>query len=184
MKKIRFFSQCLALSLCFLIYGFSSQSLAAPGQENGADEAWMNMPAGARPAYMGIHGGTMPVSLLVSGDGASLLTFVGRTGNDFLETLREAWLPLPTMGNSTRVPSWRAKSGAPSLFAGNATATMPVLSLPGETLAKEGWLANLQPFGLSPRPLRIEGEVTRPEFVPAAKKYRILFLPDHFQPRR
>ena len=45
------------------------------------------MPAGARPTYMGIHGGTMPVSLLVYGDGSSLVTFVGRTGNDFLEML-------------------------------------------------------------------------------------------------
>ena len=32
-------------------------------------EGWTAMPAGARSTYLGIHGGTVPVSLLVSRDG-------------------------------------------------------------------------------------------------------------------
>ena len=53
-------------------------------------EGWTAMPAGARSTYLGIHGGTVPVSLLVSRDGMSLVSFVGQTGNDFLELLRRA----------------------------------------------------------------------------------------------
>ena len=53
-------------------------------------EGWTAMPAGARSTYLGIHGGTVPVSLLVSRDGMSLVSFVGQTGNDFLVLLRRA----------------------------------------------------------------------------------------------
>ena len=54
-------------------------------------EGWTAMPAGARSTYLGIHGGTVPVSLLVSRDGMSLVSFVGQTGNDFLELLRRGY---------------------------------------------------------------------------------------------
>ena len=54
-------------------------------------KGWTAMPAGARSTYLGIHGGTVPVSLLVSRDGMSLVSFVGQTGNDFLELLRRGY---------------------------------------------------------------------------------------------
>ena len=60
-------------------------------------EGWTAMPAGARSTYLGIHGGTVPVSLLVSRDGMSLVSFVGQTGNDFLELLRRADVRLPSL---------------------------------------------------------------------------------------
>jgi hypothetical protein len=46
------------------------------------------MPAGARATYIGIHGGTVPVSLLTSRDGTHMVALVGQTGNDFLRTLK------------------------------------------------------------------------------------------------
>lgn len=49
---------------------------------------WGEMPAGAKTAYIGIHGGTVPVSLLSSGDGSPMIAMVGLTGNDFLNFLR------------------------------------------------------------------------------------------------
>lgn len=132
---------------------------------------------------MGIHGGTMPVSLLVAGDGEALLTFVGRTGNDFLEALRATDLPLPSLLNATRSQSSTLPSPANcGLFAGNATASLPVIALSGERLA--GHQGKLQPFGLSDHPLCIEGEILRPTTTSRAKSYRLFFLPAFLQPKR
>lgn len=178
MKKIHFFSLLLALSLNTFV--ISPAGLAADSQK---DNEWVSMPAGARSAYMGIQGGTMPVSLLVSGDRASLFTFVGRTGNDFLEVLRKAYLPLPSFGNATRMAT-SAKTGSADLFAGNATESMPVLPISGDILSREGLAGNLQPFGLSTEPLSIEGSVSKPSATTPVKKYRLFFLPDYLQPRR
>ena len=46
------------------------------------------MPAGAKTTYIGIHGGTVPVSLLTAGDGSPMIALVGLTGSDFLNFLR------------------------------------------------------------------------------------------------
>ena len=40
------------------------------------------MPAGAKTTYIGIHGGTVPVSLLTAGDGSPMIALVGLTGSD------------------------------------------------------------------------------------------------------
>lgn len=130
---------------------------------------------------MGIHGGTMPVSLLVSRDGHSLFSFVGRTGDDFLEALRQAHKPLPTFGNSTRLAPPRAPAG---LFAGNSTESAPVFSLPGAARLMEDSCRHLQPFGLSDAPSSIEGRVLKPNPAPEARPLRIFGLRDYFQPRR
>lgn len=145
------------------------------------NEDWIFMPAGAKPSYMGIHGGTMPVSLLVSDDGASLLAFVGRTGNDFIEDLRNVHLPIPSFGNSTGhgMPRMAGQTG---IFAGNATAVMPVFPIRGDGLAD--FNSRLEPFGLSQEPLRIEGRVEKPDISPRARNFRVFFLPDYFKPRR
>lgn len=158
---------------------------AAPGADGtGADDGWVVMPAGGRPAYMGIHGGTMPVSLLVAGDGASLVTFVGRTGNDFLEALRATDLPLPSLLNATVARS-RAMSGGAALFAGNATSSLPVIPLTGESFAALAEQpGKLQPFGLSDEPLAIEGRAVRPKALSPAKTYRLFVLPQYLAPAR
>ena len=156
---------------------------APPGLSGEAGDGWVVMPAGARPAYMGIHGGTMPVSLLVAGDGASLFTFVGRTGNDFLEALRATDMPLPSLLNATVARS-RAVTGGAALFAGNATSSLPVIPLTGEGFAalaeKPG---ALQPFGFSEQPLSIEGRAARPKALSPVKTYRLFVLPQYLQPQ-
>lgn len=140
-------------------------------------EEWFIMPAGARPAYFGIHGGTMPVSLLVADDGSNLFTFVGRTGNDFMEVLKKVHTPLPTLGNAT----WALPGGAKEtgLVAGNATASLPVMPFSRANL--EGGLAP-QPFGLSTEPLSIEGRVMKPAIFPHARSLRVIFRPDFLRP--
>lgn len=159
--------------LALAIFSFASCRGAKGADE--AEEQWTVMPAGAKPSFMGIHGGTMPVSLLVAEDGSTLFTFVGRTGDDFLNALKSISLPLPTFGNAT----WsRGGSGRGArLFAGNATASLPVIAISGDALAA----CHLQPFGLSPEPLSIEGEAPRPRAFPHVKSLRPFFLPDYFR---
>lgn len=157
----------------------AATALAAAGE----DEEWITVPAGGRPAYMGIQGGTMPVSLLVVGNGEALLTFVGRTGNDFLEVLKATDLPLPRLLNVTSPKSIQLDPPpGHALFAGNATSSLPVIQLAGERLG--GQLGKLQPFGLSDEPLRIEGTVERPAAARKAKSYRLSFMPAFLQPQR
>ena len=75
---------CLALTMHSVAQSHSTVfRMAEPG--------WVSMPAGARCAYLGIHGGTVPVSLLATSTGNSLISFVGQTGNDFLELLRRGF---------------------------------------------------------------------------------------------
>lgn len=138
---------------------------------------------------MGIHGGTMPVSLLVYGDGSSLVTFVGRTGNDFLEVLRRTDLPVPSLLNATmqqpRPSHGKLPQGGTVLMAGNAADSMPVIQLTGEGLARMDLpVGQLQPFGLSDKALPIEGQVSKPAHLSPVKRYRLLFQPQYLQPRR
>lgn len=162
-----------------LVLSSLMQAIAADSDS----EPWSFMPAGAKQSYMGIHGGTMPVSLLVSADGASLLSFVGRTGDDFIEALRKARLPVPSFSNATSSGKPHAKGGA-ALFAGNATATLPVFAFSGSILPSSSFSAHLEPFGLSREPASIEGEVAKPRKFPHARSARLFRLPDYFQPRR
>ena len=101
----------------------------------------------------------MPVSLLVSRDGMSLVSFVGQTGNDFLELLRRADVRLPSLLSSVLGSSY----GGSMLLAGRAQRSMPVLYVLGDRLAAmpQG-LQGLQPFGLSDKPLSIEGSISLP----------------------
>ena len=142
------------------------------------------MPAGARPAYFGIHGGTMPVSLLVYGDGSSLVTFVGRTGNDFIDMLRQAEVSMPSPLNATSQRSAAGKAASPSanatavLMAGSSSSSLPVFNVTGEGLSRmDVPPGQLQPFGLSDKALSIEGEVTAPQRLSTVKQYRLLFQP-------
>lgn len=52
-----------------------------------AHDGWIKLESGSRQAYVGIHGGTAPLSLMRSSDGV-LFAFTGQTGNDFLHVLK------------------------------------------------------------------------------------------------
>ena len=157
---------------------------AAPATVGGQPlpEGWTAMPAGARSTYLGIHGGTVPVSLLVSRDGMSLVSFVGQTGNDFLELLRRADVRLPSLLGSILGSS----HGGSMLLAGRAQRSMPVLYVLGDRLAAmPRGLQGLQPFGLSDKPLSIEGNISLPpRRNPAARSYRLHIDPRYLDPRR
>ncbi len=179
MKKILVFLIALAILVIF------QNAACADEAEPRNDDGWVRMPAGAKSAYMGIHGGTMPVSLFVGDGGSSLLAFAGRTGNDFLEVLRKIKLPLPSFGNATKpVGALEAQGkGQTGLFAGNATASLPVIPLSGNFFAREEWLESLEPFGFSATPLSIEGQAAKPDKLPMKKRARFMFQPGAFHLR-
>ncbi|MBO4369548.1 MAG: hypothetical protein J5803_05560 [Desulfovibrio sp.] len=175
--------QKICLLLILLFAGFAPFTLAA---EEPLQSSWVRMPAGARPTYMGIHGGTMPVSLLVSDDGSSLLTFVGRTGNDFIEVLHRTEFQIPSLLKKVAQNATRdALQQSPILHAGNKKVSMPVLYSTGfgfqHTMVND---CALLPFGFSDEPISIEGHVRIPETKKTTtKRYRLFFQPHYLTPR-
>lgn len=91
----------MSISAPSLLTGFCRLALCAallPARAEGAAAAhdrWITIEPGYRPAYVGIHGGTAPISLLRASNGL-LFAFTGQTGNDFLHILR---------GNATGAPN-------------------------------------------------------------------------------
>ncbi|MDR3358560.1 MAG: hypothetical protein LBN96_06890 [Desulfovibrio sp.] len=190
---------------CILPWLVHSPVLAADPVAD--DRGWTIMPAGARPAYMGIHGGTMPVSLLVVADGSSLLGFVGRTGNDFLDVLRSTKVSffsgLPFNGNADKesaVNSGEAakyreniagisdrgtSGGINSVFVtGNGLTSLPVIQIGSGLAALPFTTEQLLPFGFSDKPLSIEGDVAPPAKSAPVHRYRLVFEPQYLQPRK
>lgn len=149
--------------------------MGPPAPEGLLSEAWVEMPAGARPAYIGIHGGTVPVSLLTAHDGQSMITLVGRTGNDFLRTLHKTDIRHPRdVGNAPR--SMPESNATAVLMADTAIGNVPVFYCTGKGFARmelpeDQW----QPFGLSEKPMLLEGQAGKPLNTAAqqgVKKYR------------
>lgn len=171
---------------CCVLWGLCLLPAVCPAAGgNGRDESWAVMPAGARTAFFGLHGGTMPVSLLVTRDGTSLVTFVGRTGNDFMEILRRSEHSLPTFFRAGRGAVTGPSANATTvLMAGSSSGSLPVFNIPGEGLWRVAAPDQLQPFGLSDTPLSIEGEVRRPARLTPAKPYPLPVRPQYLQPRR
>ena len=176
---------CIFCCLTALLTIAASMTQAA--EEKLAEEPWVRMPAGARPTYMGIHGGTMPVSLLVSDDGSSLLTFVGRTGNDFIEVLHRTEFQMPSFlkraaQNSTQDA---LEQGRTILQAGDKKTSMPVIYITGLGFLRSTVDdAELLPFGFSEKPVSIEGRVRMPDAAtPKRKEYRLFFQPRYLIPR-
>jgi hypothetical protein len=126
----------------------------ANGKENAdADGGWVSMEKGSRPAYVGIHGGTAPLSLLRSPEG-DIFALTGNTGNDFSRILRN-----DIARNATK------------LSADAAAATFSPLQD-----------ENLRPFGLSNppgfgdgagAPLALESYPAEPDPLPAIKPLRL-----------
>lgn len=183
------------LCLCALmIFSLAPRSTGADTQKTASlppsGQGWIVMPEGARQAYFGIHGGTIPVSLLATSEGTSLVTFVGATGNDFLSLLRRAEIRMPSLLNGTQPGKPLARlplipGRGCKLTAGSSTTSLPVFYLSDEMLARLAATPGmLQPFGLSAQPLSIEGQVSMPDPFSHTPRYHILVGPQYLQPRR
>jgi hypothetical protein len=176
---------CACLALC----AASWQPAYAEPDKTALAPQWIYMPAGARATYIGIHGGTVPVSLLTSRDGTHMVALVGQTGNDFLRTLKaypgtnETPLSLPSGSlpapggaedanfahpnpQATIVPALpplRLAANATLLMAGTAVGAMPVIYVTGHSFASLSRLyADSLPFGISEHSPLLEGSVKAP----------------------
>ena len=178
---------CACFALCAV---FRQDALAEQGKSVPAPQ-WIYMPAGARAAYIGIHGGTVPVSLLTSRDGTHMVALVGQTGNDFLRTLKVdpgtagSLLPVPAqavfppdLDGEKNVDLWDLKAQAPVvtglspsrltsnatlLMAGTAVGAMPVIYATGHSFASLSRLyTDSLLFGISENSPLLEGSVKAP----------------------
>lgn len=74
-----------ALLACCLLF-----AAPAPAEENkpsSDEENWITMPEGNRATFVGIHGGTVPITIFSSEDG-KMIALPGNSGKDFLNILR------------------------------------------------------------------------------------------------
>ena len=172
---------CACLALCAVSW---QPARAEPGK-NALASQWIHMPAGARATYIGIHGGTVPVSLLTSRDGTHMVALVGQTGNDFLRTLKvdpgtAGALPAPSGTPSTladeedaevalqtsaapALPTLRLAANATLLMAGTAVGAMPVIYATGHSFASlnQNYTDSLL-FGIAENSPLLEGSVKAP----------------------
>jgi hypothetical protein len=86
--RVFFLSFPLGFSLfafmCGAAWGAGSgHTFAVPVEEQ---RGWVRVSPGIRPVYVGIHGGTAPVSLRVAPDG-SIIAVTGHSGNDFTKII-------------------------------------------------------------------------------------------------
>ena len=151
----------------------------------GAPSPWVSIPAGARKTYIGIHGGTVPVSLLTAGDGSPMIAQVGLTGSDFLHFLRSGGKPetvtlqditpytdvgtlapdeteaaLSASAEQTPDKPALPNKNATVLFAGTAAGDVPVIYATGHSFESMSLVpANWAPFGLTEKALSFEGTV-------------------------
>ncbi len=72
------------LSICFASVGPIS-AFAEPAE---ADEEWVCMPEGGKPAFVGVQGGTVPATVFYSGDKKETTAQAGLGSNDFLEAVQ------------------------------------------------------------------------------------------------
>lgn len=103
---------------------------------------WVSMPAGSKSAYLGIQGGTVPLTLMRSPNGA-LIALPGRSGHDFMETL--SGNPGKIKHNDAYTPSYAIGEDNKMIAGLNADPEekRPIYHTTGAPLAT--WV----PFGLS-----------------------------------
>ncbi len=158
----------LVMSLLFPVRGSAAGETV---RENTGPVQWVEMPAGARKTYIGIHGGTVPVSLLTAGDGSPMIAQVGLTGSDFLHFLRSGGKPdrdfvlFDITAETEAAPAPVAAPVLPTrnatvLLAGTAAGDVPVIYATGRTFESMSLVPdNWAPFGLTQKPLSAEGSV-------------------------
>ena len=190
MKSIRLVAALLAAFFCAV----SAEAAQEAEKKDSGPAQWVNMPAGARKTYIGVQGGTVPVSLLTAGDGSPMIARVGLTGSDFLHFLRSGGkldndvvlfgiMPStdPALETSPQASSGATRQApmvpplpsknATVLLAGTAAGDVPVIYATGRTFEDMSLVpANWAPFGLTEKPLSAEGSVK--VILPEPKKAR------------
>ena len=81
----------LSLGMTLAVLGFGLSLAVAPvravAEEHSDAGDWVSLPESDRSAFVGIHGGTAPVSVMGSEISPAEETVTGRTGDDFVQLL-------------------------------------------------------------------------------------------------
>ena len=125
-----------------------------------ARRGWVNLEPGAKPAYVGIQGGTAPITLLRSPKG-SLLGYTGNTGNDFIHILQGKEPPSLSLPPSDSKESLEVSLPPPPAME----------DTPAESNAPPPPSnSTMQPFGLSTPDHVVLQEESKPDPAPSPKK--------------
>lgn len=86
---LHFFKRSLIWTggLVFLALYLSPRAFAEDSGSPSDEENWITMPEGNRATFVGIHGGTVPITIFSSADG-KMIALPGNSGKDFLNILR------------------------------------------------------------------------------------------------
>ena len=110
-------------------------------------DGWIKLESGSRQAYVGIHGGTAPLSLMRSSDGV-LFAYTGQTGNDFLHVLKggnASRQAADHSGQSAPAPGQKKEAGAKHAVPASQEAERRHESANKATSAKAGSAGTGQP---------------------------------------
>lgn len=125
-----------------------------------ARRGWVNLEPGARPAYVGIQGGTAPITLLRTPTG-SVLGYTGNTGNDFIQLLQGKEPPKTALPPSDSKEALELPLPPPQDLAGFSASREAPLFTTGPALT---------PFGLStPDHVVLQEEAKTPPSPPTPK---------------
>lgn len=87
-NKIKMLSFGGVFALCALGLFVALAPTQAMARENkNAHSGWVSLPESERSSFVGIHGGTAPVSVMGSESNPAVETVSGRTGDDFVQVL-------------------------------------------------------------------------------------------------
>ena len=85
--KINVLSLGIALAALGLGLSLTVAPVRAVAEERNTAGDWVSLPESGRAAFVGIHGGTAPVSVVGSEISPAEETVTGRTGDDFVQLL-------------------------------------------------------------------------------------------------
>lgn len=85
--KINILPLGMALAALGLVLSLAVAPARAVAEERGSANDWVSLPESDRSAFVGIHGGTAPVSVMGSEISPAEETVTGRTGDDFVQLL-------------------------------------------------------------------------------------------------
>lgn len=188
---------CL-LPLIFLVCSpcFAAQTVPLPPREgaamgggkniavagHGSGNGWVHAEEGIRPAYVGIQGGTAPVSLMKGANG-EIFAFTGKTGNDFAVVVKgrnvngsssagaSASVPIKKDGPDTELMSTKATPQ-------RTESRQAALAAPVKDTAKASRPTNIQISELKPQ----ENKKDQVVFADSNLSTRLSEAPDEFSP--
>ena len=112
-------------------FAASAEPSVAPKEKAKAEEQRVSLAPSSRPAYVGIHGGTAPISLFRNENG-KLVAITGQTGNDFSHILNGGNSSLRTLPATNNTAQVATENAAPT-----PTVVVQKIAAPANTPVKD-----------------------------------------------